>query len=1167
MPKNHARTAFTRRHCSRRIVRILLAATGGVWLLLSNPGIVHADFINGGFEQTGGTPSQPFPGWTVEYSNLCPSTPFFTTLPSGHPPPLVVTAASFNAVTLPAICDEDSDGTGRMARINDLIGQCHVTRISQSAVLTEADIDDCGAATVEVCWIGVFDHPTNGGHDAHSEPYFEFSLEHTVLTSGLTTVVDSVRFPSGNATDPFSGWTPAGSGPSLVGGILYYRQTCTPLIVLDAHPGDTVRITMLVRDCRLKGHGAMAFLDCAKIRPGVSSGTSSLFVPQTWSTSVVSSLGLHAGDVNCDGRSDLVDFLPTGSLRILESNGTSFNPPVNAASVPTGWTRMYTGDFDGDGCADVAGWDGSTLRFVWADASTSAADFDPVQSVVAIPGGVGARGRFWIGDWNGDGIDDFLRDTGVALEVALATGLRAAPLPPLVFNQLPSWGAPFSLPSFPGLAVDGYHVCDFDSDGRCDLMLSTIFGMMFWTSYGSSFTPWAIWRPEGPPVGGWSVGDFDCDGRCEAIRRTSTGVLELLDIQPPPNNVRGSPATRSVKGIPPGPYVVGDFDGDGVDDIAVLVPGSGVRVIRACNMTCPCLRVDVTLCCDYPDRTRYVLKINVLNLAGAPLTHVDLSPIGPFSVTPPSVPLNPPLQMKRRRTVSVLATGLTPGVNRCVSVAGQWTNPMVCAVSGCFTPPDCDCMDISFIQDPYCLDAGSGIICFDFSVTNASTSTVRYIRLSPASSFTPNLIPVNLLPGQTHSATGCTVRIVPGVNPIPAALEMLDADLNLICDESFSVAYPDCPTIRGECCIRNVGLIITTAADCAARGGTWSPPFTAQYCPWSYGGSGGSAVARQVVPRADSLARINEEQRLFIARRGSGGDPAADILTPAVSFLSWASEHFPADATIGTGIRTIARGGVTGRPVAILDSTYDGGPGGFYHLDVSGAGATAVLVVAEGDTEYDPILLPSTFVEATTSAAPDRIRASISDYPGTTHGFTLEFDEPALVMVEGSPVMEVHALHLLAAGGDPIPFLTGIGFRGIQQPVLASGIVTASHLTCLGDITGDCRITNADIDLFVSGAEPEEVDVNGDGVADITDLFIILAGLGNTCPCGQPVLPPCPGDANADGSVNFADITSTLTHFNTDYDGMTGLGDADLSGTVNFADISAALTNWGSVCP
>lgn len=63
------------------------------------------------------------------------------------------------------------------------------------------------------------------------------------------------------------------------------------------------------------------------------------------------------------------------------------------------------------------------------------------------------------------------------------------------------------------------------------------------------------------------------------------------------------------------------------------------------------------------------------------------------------------------------------------------------------------------------------------------------------------------------------------------------------------------------------------------------------------------------------------------------------------------------------------------------------------------------------------------------------------------------------------------------------------------------------------------------------------------------------------------VAPPCFGDADGNGTINFADITSVLANFGMNYGGGTGPGDADLDGMVNFADVTSVLANFGMTCP
>ncbi len=61
--------------------------------------------------------------------------------------------------------------------------------------------------------------------------------------------------------------------------------------------------------------------------------------------------------------------------------------------------------------------------------------------------------------------------------------------------------------------------------------------------------------------------------------------------------------------------------------------------------------------------------------------------------------------------------------------------------------------------------------------------------------------------------------------------------------------------------------------------------------------------------------------------------------------------------------------------------------------------------------------------------------------------------------------------------------------------------------------------------------------------------------------------PPCFGDANGSGTVDFADITNVLANWLNDYTPGTGPGDANGDGIVNFADVTAVLANWLAMCP
>ncbi len=134
--------------------------------------------------------------------------------------------------------------------------------------------------------------------------------------------------------------------------------------------------------------------------------------------------------------------------------------------------------------------------------------------------------------------------------------------------------------------------------------------------------------------------------------------------------------------------------------------------------------------------------------------------------------------------------------------------------------------------------------------------------------------------------------------------------------------------------------------------------------------------------------------------------------------------------------------------------------------------------------------------------------------------------------------------------------------------------------------------TNADPDVFVHDRQTGQttrVSVatdgtegdSGSGVASISanGRFVAFLSYASNFVPGDPngrgnifVRDRCPrfscfGDANADGTVNFVDITDVLTSWGAEHTPCTGTGDANHDGEVAIADITSVLENWGALCP
>jgi hypothetical protein len=93
-------------------------------------------------------------------------------------------------------------------------------------------------------------------------------------------------------------------------------------------------------------------------------------------------------------------------------------------------------------------------------------------------------------------------------------------------------------------------------------------------------------------------------------------------------------------------------------------------------------------------------------------------------------------------------------------------------------------------------------------------------------------------------------------------------------------------------------------------------------------------------------------------------------------------------------------------------------------------------------------------------------------------------------------------------------------------------------------------------------------DVNMDGGLDV--VMARLTSQFNEEPFSESITAlvyqgvPCPGDINADGTVNFSDLNSVLASFGLSGAGV--MGDGDCSGTVNFSDLNTVLAAFGTTC-
>ena len=266
-----------------------------------------------------------------------------------------------------------------------------------------------------------------------------------------------------------------------------------------------------------------------------------------------------------------------GGADVLLSNRSAFNAPIKWSDTEVKNFGWYVGDFNGDGNDDIMKY---YTRHGGAVVSLSTGrGFSPPSLWC----GAGVRHHGWhIGDFNVDGKDDIFRyrNQHGGAEIFLSNGSS--------FVGPHYW-------SGAGIRGGTWSVGDFNGDGKSDLLrqASRNGGAEVFLSTGSGFQGFANWTNNGtrfiretiqafPPkfemLGGWQVGDFNGDGKDDIMRFKHTrGGAEVFlstgsSFQPPTLWTNYNIRKRG--------WHIGDFNGDGkVDLMRYLHDQGGAEVL------------------------------------------------------------------------------------------------------------------------------------------------------------------------------------------------------------------------------------------------------------------------------------------------------------------------------------------------------------------------------------------------------------------------------------------------------------------------------------------------------------------------------------------------------------------------------------------------------------
>lgn len=278
----------------------------------------------------------------------------------------------------------------------------------------------------------------------------------------------------------------------------------------------------------------------------------------------------YIGDVNGDGKDDLI-VVGEGGINVGIGTGSSFSELElwhHQFAKNQGWSAIHPivfGDFNGDGRTDVAGFaNGGTVVALSTGNSFISALW---TSEFGYSNGwrVDMHPRL-VGDFNGDGKDDIVGFSNAGALVAISTGSGFS-------NSY--WLANFGYNQ--GWRVDMHPrlIGDFNGDGKDDIVGFADAGAYVAISNGASFSA-GFWMNDMGRNNGWSVanhpriiGDFNGDGKDDIAGFANAGTVIAISTGYSFNGSVWMQDMGCDQGWNPSmhPRMVGDFNGDGKDDI------------------------------------------------------------------------------------------------------------------------------------------------------------------------------------------------------------------------------------------------------------------------------------------------------------------------------------------------------------------------------------------------------------------------------------------------------------------------------------------------------------------------------------------------------------------------------------------------------------------------